>query len=414
MELLAVDLTLNEKTPIFSGETTEEERMLEQKDAQGLLSLGASLVACATHSSTNEYTTETDACQANPLPSLGEIEMILAGAAREKLEKAYRDLQDTRARLVREQVAREKALHSAQERADLAKEGLDRLTSERTTLEEKAHAFIGGESLQLVLGKIHLAINAKQLDLEKTLAEAEGEVAEAQLESQAAEVAGALELELTEQEVQRLEARAPDIAQAVHLALAATQNLAAARQAILEGRLTDAAQLLELAKSGSADAVKLAEAETELNGAQKKELARSLIDRIYARTDQPGATRRIYKLMEEAKQDGVAEQVAPFANKALKIARDAANARFSQARPIADHLASEGYVPVIGDGRIEAWREIERNGKGAYWKLERILCLRGEAGWVTETLRNPVTQKGLPAKIRHSRWYRPAGDSPTT
>lgn len=111
------------------------------------------------------------------------------------------------------------------------------------------------------------------------------------------------------------------------------------------------------------------------------------------------------RLIEEAKSAGVADKVAARANRALKTARAAAHARFAQARPIADHLAGEGFVPVVGDGRIEVWQQVSNNGHGAAWTLERVMMLR-ENIWKSETPRVPITRKELPPRVRHSRWYR--------
>ncbi len=170
--------------------------------------------------------------------------------------------------------------------------------------------------------------------------------------------------------------------------------------------IQDAQVPLQQAKADQADSVRIAEVEQALAEARKSKLARDLIARVSANPDQLCAVRRIHQLMEEARKVGVADQVAPFANKALDAARDAANARFAQARPIADHLASEGFIPVVGDGRIEVWKVVSRNGNSVGWSLDRILTLRGQEGWVTETPRNPITRKELPPRVRHSRWFR--------
>ncbi len=175
----------------------------------------------------------------------------------------------------------------------------------------------------------------------------------------------------------------------------------------------DAEVLLEQAKAGQADPAQVAEVEEALAEAHKAKLTRDLIARVSANPDQLGTVRRIHQLMEEARKAGVAQQVAPFANQALDAARDAANARFAQARPIADHLAGEGFIPVVGDGRIEVWKEVSRNGNGIGWSLERILTLRGQEGWVTEMPRNPITRKELPPRVRHSRWFRAAVENTT-
>jgi hypothetical protein len=346
------------------------------------------------------------------IPTLNEIAATIATAARTRIVAAQQELDDTRSRLERERNARERALQAVQERTCQTKTALDGLVDERTAMEAKAQAFLGGEELKAVLGQIHLAFNARQLELEATLAEAEAQAAEAQTEAQAASLTDALELQLAEQEFERLQAAAPEVAQAIQLAASAAEKIAAAIQAAQEGLLMDAATLLEQAKAGHADPSQIVEAERVLAKARQAKQARDLIARVSANADQPGATRRIHKLMEDAQAAGLAHEVAPFANRALETAREAAKARFAQARPIADHLANEGYIPVLGDGRIEAWKQVSRNGHGKVWSLDHLLILRGKDGWRTETPRNPITQKELPPRVRHSRWYRSAGEQP--
>ncbi len=257
-----------------------------------------------------------------------------------------------------------------------------------------------------MLGKIHLAFNARQLELEDEQAVAKCDEAEARSEIQAANVTDALELQLAEQEVERLETAAPDVAQAVRAAAPADEKLALAAGAVRDGFLRDATTLLEQARAGNADSERLGEVERALAGAKQDEAARGLIARMSANTDQPGAIKRIRRLIEEAEAAGLSEKVRFAANRAMKTARLAANGRFAQARPIADHLVSEGYVPVVGDGRIEAWKEMSRNGHGTAWTLDHLLVLKKERGWVTERPTIPVTSKELPPRVRHSRWFR--------
>jgi hypothetical protein len=398
--------------PLVIVEASEEEHAAQKKNAPESAALGTFAVACATTLSTTEYTPEPMACQLGAIPTLNEIEATIATAAHTRIVAAQQELDDTRSRLDRECTARERALQAMQERVGQTKTALDGLAEERNALERKAQAFLGGEELKAVLGQIHLAFNTRQLELEAGLAEAQAQLEEAQTEAQAASLTDALELQLAEQELERLQAAAPEVAQEIQLAATAVEKLAAALQAAQEGLLADAATLIEQAKAGQVDPLQIAEAERVLAQAQQAKQARDLIARVSANADQPGATRRIHKLMEEAQAAGVADKVAPFANRALETARDAAKARFAQARPIADHLASEGYIPVLGDGRIEAWKQVSRNGHGKVWSLDHLLILRGKEGWRTETPRNPITRKELPPRVRHSRWYRSAGEQP--
>ncbi|MCL4486847.1 MAG: hypothetical protein M1570_01795 [Chloroflexi bacterium] len=378
----------------------------EAKENAPELAAHGTLVAFATIAPTTEYSTEQSTCQVAPIPTLEEIEAIITGAARQRIETTYREAEDTRARIERERTAREVAIGAIEDRVSQTKAALAGLADERAKMEERARAFLAGEELKAVLEKIHLAFNAKQLELETALTTIEIAAAEARVEVEASSVTDALELQLVEQELERLEGVAPEVASSVRLTATAAEKLAAALQALQEGMIQNAEVLLEQAKAGNADPARIAEVEQALGEARKSKFVRDLIARVSANRDQLGAVRRIHQLMEEARQAGVADQVAPFANKALDAARDAANARFAQARPIADHLAAEGFIPVVGDGRIEVWKEVSRNGNSIGWLLDRILTLRGQEGWVTETPRNPIARKELPPRVRHSRWFR--------
>ncbi len=405
------ELTLVGVSPVVVVAPEEMEAAGQKENALEFAAPKASFVAFATTFPTTEYTTEADVCQGTSIPTFDEIEAIIASAAQKRIESAFSEVQDTRARIDRERTAREMALQASQDRLHQTKTALVRLGDERTSMEQRARAFLGGEELKTLLEKIHLAFNSRQLELETALSATEAEVSESTTEAQAASVTDALELQLLEQELERLEAAAPDVADNVRLVATAADKLIASKQAIEQGMLKDAAVLLEQAKAGHAGPAQVAEVEQALAAAQQAKLARDLIARITANPDQLGAVRRIRQLMEEAQQAGVEDKVKLFADRALETARDAANARFAQARPIADHLVSEGFVPVVGDGRIEAWLHVSRNGHGEVWSLDRILTLRGREEWITETPRNPITRRELPLRVRHSRWYRVAGET---
>ena len=361
-------------------------------------------VAFATVPSTTEYSTNDGACQIAVAPTLEEIENEIAAAAKQRIEAALRDLNETHARIERERSARDAALKAAQDRASKAQTELDGLDGERGAMECRAQTFLVGDALKATLEKIHLAFNVRQLELEDALAVAEGDVQEIQTGIQAALISDALELQFAEQYLAQLETAAPDVATNVRLAATAQENLAAALQAVKDGLLRDAEVLLEKAKAGNADPTQVAEVEQMLAEAQQAKIARDLIARLNANLDQPGAVRRIRRLIEEAKSAGVANLVTPHANRAFETARRGANARYAQARPIADHLASEGFVPVVGDGRIEVWQEISRNGHGTAWTLDRVMMLRGQS-WETETPRMPITRRELPKRVQNSRWF---------
>jgi hypothetical protein len=381
----------------------------EKENAPESAALEASLVACATHQSTTKYSTESPACQIATAPTLEEIEREIAAAARQRIEAALRDLNETRARIEHERNSRDSASKAMQERASNTRTELDGLAGERTAMERRAQTFLAGDALQATLEKIHLAFNVRQLELEDALAVAEADAQDMQTQIQAALISDALELQLAEQYLAQLETAAPDVADAVRLAATAQTNLIAARQAVNDGLLRDAEVLLAKAKAGNAEPTQVGEVEQMLADARKNQTARDLIARINAVGDLPGAVRRIKRLVEEAESAGVADRILPDANRAFEAARRAANARYAQARPIADHLVTEGFVPVLGDGRIEVWKPIANRGashaqNGHGWTLERVMILRNDV-WETEMPEVAVTRKELAPHAKRSRWY---------
>jgi hypothetical protein len=177
-----------------------------------------------------------------------------------------------------------------------------------------------------------------------------------------------------------------------------------------DGLLRDAEVLLEKAKTGNAEPTQVGEVEQMLADARKNRTVRDLIAHINAVGDLPGAVRRIKRLVEEAESVGVADRILPDANRAFETARRAANARYAQARPIADHLVTEGFVPVLGDGRIEVWKHGSNRGASTHaqnghgWTLERVMVLRNDV-WETEIPEVAVTRKELAPHAKRSRWY---------
>ena len=389
---------------------SEEGKM---KNAPESAALEASLVACATSESTTEYSTEPSACQIAVAPTLQEIESEIATAARQRIEVALHDLNETGARIESERNARDAALKAMQERTNKTRAELDGLAGERAAMERRAETFLTDDALQATREKIHLAFNVRQLELEDALAVAEADAQEMQTQIQAALISDALELRLAEQYLAQLESVAPDVADAVKLAATAQDNLAAARQAVNDGLLRDAEVLLERAKAGNAEPAQIGEVEHMLADARKNQTTRDLIARINTVGDQPGAVRRIKQIVDEAETAAVANRVESAANRAFEAARRAINARYAQARPIADHLVTEGFLPVVGDGRIEAWKATSHNGNsgnngngnGNAWILDHVLVLRANGVWATEKSRVAVTRKELAPHAKRSRWY---------
>jgi hypothetical protein len=396
--------TIVSETPtllIVASEDGQKENALE------LVAQEALFVAEATIVSTTEYSTEPTACQIAVVPTLEEIENEIKAAALRRIEAARRELNDTRARIERERNSRDAALKAAQVRVKDTQAELDGLAGDRAEMERRAQTFLTGDALKATMEKIHLAFNVRQLELEDALAQANADAADMQTEIQAGMISDGLELQFAEQNLERLETAAPDVADAVRLAADAQENLIAALQAVNDGMLRDAQTLLDKAKAGKADPTQVAEVEQALDEANRAQIARDITARIEAQANQMGAVRRIKKLMDEAQAAGVDDRVAAIAERALELARQAANARYAQARPIADHLASEGFVPVVGDGRIEVWKPVAKGsrGHGTSWTLDRVMVLRGES-WVIELPTVPVTRKELPERVQSSRWFK--------
>jgi len=394
---------------IVTSEDGQKENALE------LVAQEASEVAFASSVSTTEYSTEPTACQIAVVPTLEEIENEIKAAALRRIEAARHELNDTRARIERERNSRDAALKAAQGRVKNTQAELDGLAGDRAEMERRAQTFLSGDALKATMEKIHLAFNVRQLELEDALAQANADVADMQTDIQASTISDGLELQFTEQNLAHLETAAPEVADAVRLAAEAQENLVAALQAINDGMLRDAQTLLDKAKAGKADPTQVAEVEQALNEAHRAQIARDIIARIEAQADQLGAVRRIKKLMDEAQAAGVEDRVAAVAEHALELARQAANARYAQTRPIADHLASEGFVPVVGDGRIEVWKPVTKGSRnhGTSWSLDRVMVLRGES-WAIELPTVPVTRKELPERVQSSRWFKHPARSDAT
>lgn len=397
----------------------------------------------AAHSDSQEYSTEDVAGQIAVVPTLEEIESEIANVARKRIESARQVVADTRERTEREQKARQQTLEAMHARANQIQATLVGLADERAAMETRARTFLGGDELNAMLGKIHLAFNARQLELEDALATAKTDVVETQEEIQAASVSDRLELQFAEQDLERLESIAPEIVQAIQQAEAVTLLIANAQRAIQDGMLRDAAALLEQLKKANADSfgsssdghvrsaqcmvytersrsaqgkaqdknTVIADLEHVLAQARQAKLVRDLIARLNTNPEQPGAMKRIYRILDEAKAAGVADQIASVAAQAQKVAGEAKRGRLTQARPIADHLVAEGFMPVVSDGRIEAWQFISRNGSSAHrdqsktWVLDHVLVLRANGTWETDKPTVAVTRQELAPHALNSKWY---------
>jgi hypothetical protein len=403
MEELMQSTTTIAETPAIPTFVVDEGG--EKKNAQEFVALEASSVANATVNQPIQCNTKEPACQIAGLPTLDEIEREIAIAARARIETALRDLNETRARIVRDRSRRASALASADEHVTALQSQLNALEGDRAAMEQRAKVFLSGEALKATMSNIHLAINVRQLELEDSIAGAQANAQEIESEIEATAVTDAMELQFAEQNLGQLEAAAPDVAKQVRLAAAAAENIEAARQSAIDGRLAEARTLLGEAIAGNADSSQIAEVEQLLAEGEQEQIANDLIKRMDAVVDQNGAVRRIRKLIAEAASRGVGDRVEGHAARVLRAARKAANARFAQARPIAEHLMDEGLVPFVGDGRIEAWLEVSKNGHGPTWTLDRVLVLN-EGVWNTKKPSVPITSHEPPERLKRSQWFR--------
>ena len=379
----------------------------ENKNAFELAAQEASFVTDVTVHLQTQYTTETATSQIAVVPTLEEIEIEIKAAAQRRIETARRELAEIGFRIERERNARDAAYKAAQGRVKQTQLELDGLAGERAEMERRAQTFVTGDALKAMMEKIHLAFNVRQMELEDALAQANADVDDMKTEIQAGLISDGLELQLAEQNLERFENAAPDVADAVKNALEMQETLVAALQAVQDGMLRDAQTLLAKAKAGQADASQVQEIECALEEALLTQLAQDYIARIESQVEQLGAVRRIKKLMDEATAAGVEDRITPMAERALELARQAANVRFTLARPIADRLVREGFVPVVGDGRIEIWKPVVKNSRngGSSWILDGVMVLRHDE-WVMERPTVPVTRKEIPEHVQSSWWYK--------
>lgn len=334
---------------------------------------------------------------------LSEIERRLREAAEKRLTDARHTLQDARDRIDSERGARVQQLSELQTRLNDLQEQLSGLANQRALFEQRARVFLTAQERERTLEQIHLTFNARQFDLEVSCEQMQRDLDVLESEHQAALLAEGLELQLLQGDIETLEQAAPDIAVQVQLSLEVALHLGNAIQLANQGLTVEAESELALARAGGASESKLATAETALNEAQRRSTVRELVAQIQAvQTETPGAVSHLKQLRQEAQQRNVVANVEPFLNRALKLARVAASARYRDASLHADHLASQGLVPTIGDGRIEAW---QCNGKG--WMLIEVWTFQ-DGTWIGHQPRVRLTRSETPRRVRRSRWYRQA------
>ncbi len=333
-----------------------------------------------------------------PLP---DIERVLNEAARERLVNARQALTDAQTRIETERVARLQQLTSVHDTVSETQQQLDALGTQRTQYEQRARVFLHGEERERMLAQIHLAFNARELELEAALEEQQHALDSLQSEHHAATLSEELEFQLLRGDIETLEQAAPDVAERVQLTLDAPQHLDNAIRLARDGAIADAECELALARSGGVAEVDLLNAENAILEAKRRGMVRELIAQIHSvQTDAPGAVQQLKRLEQKAHELAVTSNVEPFLNRALKLARAAALTRYREATLQADYLHDHGLIPCIGDGRIEAWQEKE-NG----WTLIEVWTFQ-QGVWVGHQPRARITRSEIPRRVKRSPWYR--------
>jgi len=146
---------------------------------------------------------------------------------------------------------------------------------------------------------------------------------------------------------------------------------------------------LKVAEARLADARKGGASEADLAKVRETIAARRLVARAQAAAPKRGGLRVVKAAIAEAQAAGLQEARRDL-NRALKAAREAAEARFAQACPVADDLAKQGFAPVVGDGRVYVWKTQTSNGHDPSYVLDRVIILDNRGVWVTRRPKNRV------------------------
>jgi len=356
--------------------------------------------------------TDDTACQPNdtafqareprilPLP---DIAQQLRDAAIQRLAQAHQALQEAETRIARERARREQQLEIARATLAVVEQQSSNLEQERATYEKQAHTFLAGAAREQMLAQIHLSFNAREFELEAQMQEAQRALAELNYEHYAAIIGEELELQLWGSDIETLQQVAPDAAAQVEREQNASQHLANALQFAHSGAIADAERELDLARSGKLAETEFAAAETAIADAKRRAVAREIIAAIQAVSGElPGATAQLKRLAQRAREQNVYANVESFLHRALKQARTAAAARYREAVLHADYLAEQGYIPCVGDGRIEVWQQTQHG-----WTLVQMLTYQQDC-WVTHHPRARVTRTDIPRRVKRSPWYRRA------
>lgn len=336
---------------------------------------------------------------------LTDIAQQLRDAAVQRLAQAHQALEEAQTRIARERARREQQLEIVRATLAVVEQQSSNLEQERATYEKQAQTFLAGAAREQMLAQIHLSFNARELELEAQVQEAQRARAELNYEHYAAIIGEELELQLLGSDVETLQQAAPEAAAQVEHEHAAPQHLANALQLARNGAVQEAERELALARSGKLKETEIAAAETAIADAKRRALARELIAEIQSvSAELPGATAQLKRLAQRAHEQKVYENVESFLHRALKQARAAATARYREAVLHADYLAEQGFIPCIGDGRIEAWQPTQHG-----WTLVQMLTYQQDT-WVTHHPRARVTRTEIPRRVRRSPWFKKTTD----
>lgn len=333
-----------------------------------------------------------------PLP---DIERVLDEAAQQLLINARQALTEAQARIETERAARFQQLSQVRATVGDCQEQLATLDTQRAQYEKRARVFLAASDRERMLAQIRLAFDARQLELETALAEQQRTLDSLEGEEHAATLAEELELQLVRGDIETLEQAAPDVAERVQLTYEAPQHLENALCLARDGAIADAERELALARSGGIEERDLVNSQNAILEAKRRGTVRELIAQIHGvQIDAPGAVHQLRQLERRAVELAVASNVEPFLNHALKLARVAAGSRYREAELQADHLADQGLIPCVGDGRIEAWRADENR-----WTLVQFWTFQ-EGVWVGHQPRARITRSEVPRRVKRSPWYR--------
>ena len=333
--------------------------------------------------------------------SLDQIAQRLRDAATRRLMDSHNALNEAQSRIAHERAEREQQIEIARATLAVLETQLTNLDTERAQYEKSAQVFLNGIEREQMLAQLHTSFNARQLELEHQIQTARNELANLNYEHYAAIIGEELELQLLNADIETLEQAAPEVAQHIEQELAAPTHLERALSFAREGQIADAERELQQARSGKLAEMEIAVAENAIAEAKRRAQARELIAEI--QTIEPsnaGAVAQLKCIALRVETLGVASNVASFLNRALKVARYAATERYREATIQADHLASQGFVPCVGDGRIESWQQTPHG-----WTLVEVWSYQ-QGVWVGHQPRARVTRTDIPRRVRRSRWYR--------